>query len=269
MQQIFIRPDSPLSPFVERFWYSSEGPAHQKVRVVPSGTMELVFNLGEDELGILNTEKAGSYQSFSGAFFAGAYGRPVFVDTRRHVLGVHFRPGGAARFLGIPASGLTNIHVDLEGLWGRTNLREQLCGARNSKECFRILERALVARLKDGLDGHPAVGAALEILKREAGKIRTRELAAHLGLSQRRFIQLFSNQVGVTPKVFGRVQRFQHAVELTRSSGAIDWADVAVECGYFDQSHLIHEFEALSGLSPTEFQRQRRERLLMSAPISE
>jgi AraC-like DNA-binding protein len=104
-------------------------------------------------------------------------------------------------------------------------------------------------------------------LKREAGKIRTRELAAQLGLSQRRFIQVFSNQVGVTPKVFGRVQRFQRAVELTRGGSAGDWADIAAECGYFDQSHLIHEFQVLSGLSPTEFQRQRREGLLMSAPI--
>ena len=235
--------------------------------MVPSGTMELVFNLGEDELGIFNTEEAGSYESFSGTFFSGAYGRALFVDTRRHVMGVHFRPGGAARFLGIPASELTDIHVDLDTLWGRTNLRERLCLARNSAECFRVLERALVARLKNRVEEHRAVRAAVAILKREAGKIRTRELAAQLGLSQRRFIQVFSNQVGVPPKVFGRVQRFQRAVELTRGGSAVDWADIAVECGYFDQSHLIHEFEALSGLSPTEFQRQQREGLLMSAPI--
>src|SRR5262245_3069089 len=82
--------------------------------------MELVFNLDEDELGIYDTERPGSYKSFSGAFFSGAYARPLFVDTREHVMGVHFKPGGAFRFLGVPASELADIHVDLEALWGKT-----------------------------------------------------------------------------------------------------------------------------------------------------
>src|SRR5262245_64877685 len=106
----------------------------------------------------------------------------MFVDTRERVLGVHFKPGGAFRFLGVPASELADIHVDLCALWGRStqDLREQLCVAANPARCFRVLEEALVARLENTLEEHRAVRAALDIFGRDAGEVRTRDLAAQL-----------------------------------------------------------------------------------------
>lgn len=262
---------APLAAFIERFWYFSGAPAHRKEWVVPSGTIELVFNLNENELGFYDTEQAGNYKGFSGAIFSGAHTRPLIVDSREHVVGVHFKPGGAFRFLGVPAGELADTHVDLELLWGKftQDLREQLCAAANPAERFRVLERALAARLEHTLEEHRAVRAALEIFGRDPGEVRTRDLAAHLGLSQRHLIKVFSNQVGVTPKLFGRVQRFQRALDLTRRSSAPDWADVAVACGYYDQSHLIHDFQRFSGSSPTEFHRQRSKRNLMNPSIVE
>jgi AraC-like DNA-binding protein len=271
VQHISIAPTPPLAERIERFWYSSDAPPHQKVRIAPTGTMELVFNLDEDELGFYDAWQPATCKAFSGVVFSGAHARPLFVDTREHVVGVHFKPGGAFRFLGVPASELADTHVDLEALWGRftQDLREQLCAAANPAKRFRLLERALLARLQNTVEEHRAVRAALDIFGRNAGEARTRDLAAHLGLSQRHFIKLFSDQVGVTPKQFGRVQRFQRALELTRISATPDWADIAAACGYFDQSHFIHDFQTLSGLSPTEFHRQRGERVLMNPPIAE
>jgi AraC-like DNA-binding protein len=264
VKYLSIAPAPLLAQFIERFWYSSNAPVHQKVRIVPSGTIELVFNLNEDELGFYDKEQPASCKSFSGAIFSGAHARPLFVDTREHVVGVHFKPGGAFRFLGVPAGELADTHVDLEALWGRSakDLREQLCEAANPAKRLRVLERALVARLENTSEEHRAVRAALDIFGRDAGEARTRDLAAHLGLSQRHFIKVFSNQVGITPKQFGRVQRFQRALELTRSSSTPNWADIVVACGYFDQSHLIHDFRTFSGLTPTELHRQRIERVL-------
>jgi AraC-like DNA-binding protein len=270
VQHVSIAPKPPLAEFVERFWYSCDAPSHQKVRVVPTGTIELVFNLNEDELGFYDTEQLGTRKTFSGAIFSGARSRSLFVETRKHVMGVHFKPGGAFRFLGVPANEFTDTHVDVESLWGKSieDLREQLYAAVNPADRFRVLEVTLAARLVHARKEHRAVAAALAILGRDAGEARTRDLAEHLGLSQRHFINVFAKQVGVTPKVFGRMQRFQRAAALTRACSAPDWADVAVECGYFDQSHLIHDFQTFSGLSPTEFHRQRSERLLGSAPLT-
>jgi AraC-like DNA-binding protein len=275
VKYLSIAPTPPLAEFIERFWYSSDAPVHQKVRIVPNGTMELVFNLDEDELGIYDTDQPRRCESFSGAVLSGAYARPLFVDSREHVMGVHFKPGGAFRFLGVPAGELADTHVDLEVLWGRPAqvLREQLCAAANPARRFRVLERALVARLEKTLEEHRAVRAALDIFGSRhcgTGEARTRDLAAHLGLSQRHFIKVFSDQVGVTPKLFGRVQRFQRALDLMRRSSTPDWADVAVACGYFDQSHLIHDFRTFSGLTPAELHRQRSERVLTNqVPLAE
>lgn len=271
MQHVFVTPTSPLAAFIERFWYFSDAPAHQKVRIVPSGTIELVFNLNDDELGFYDTKESGTCKGFSGAVFSGAHARPLFVDSREHVVGVHFKPGGAFRFLGVPASELADTHVDLEAIWGKSShdAREQLCAAANPAERFRVLEMALVAHLKNASGEHRAVRAALDIFRRDPSEAKTRDLAAHLGLSQRHFINVFSDQVGLTPKQFGRVQRFQRALELTRRNSAPNWAEVAATCGYYDQSHLIHDFQRFSGSSPTEFHRQRSERDLITAPISE
>ena len=267
----FKAPSQPLAEFVERFWYSSDAPQHQKVRVVPSGTMELVFNLYEDDLGFSDTEEPESSKTFSGAVFSGTFAQPLFVHTRKHVVGVHFKPGGAFRFLGIPASEFANAHVDVEALWKRSTqeLREQLYAAANAATCFQVLEKALFARLQNSPEEHRAVRAALDIFGRDAGEARTRDLARQLGLSQRHFINVFAKQVGITPKQFARVQRFQRAADLTRSTSTPNWADIAAACGYFDQSHLIHDFKVFSGLSPTEFLRQRGEHLLTNAPITE
>jgi transcriptional regulator GlxA family with amidase domain len=81
-------------------------------------------------------------------------------------------------------------------------------------------------------------------------------------LSQRRFIQRFAAEVGMTPKLYCRVRRFQRVRALVRNVPAPDWARVAVEWGYFDQSHLIHDFQAFSGLSPVEYCRRRSEQAL-------
>ena len=95
-----------------------------------------------------------------------------------------------------------------------------------------------------------------------ADDVRVRDVARRVGLSQRRFIQVFTAEVGLTPKLYCRVRRFQRAREMVRNTLAPDWTRVAVECGYFDQSHLIRDFHAFSGLSPGDYLRRRSEQVL-------
>jgi AraC-like DNA-binding protein len=78
-------------------------------------------------------------------------------------------------------------------------------------------------------------------------------------MSQRRFIQIFAAEVGLTPGHFGRVLRFRRALRALPTAGTPDWASIAADHGYFDQSHFIHDFRAFSGLTPTDYVRQRSE----------
>src|SRR4030095_8914958 len=143
----------------------------------------------------------------------------------------------------------------LETLWGPSagRLRERLCEARSSAERFQLLQEALLSRLCHGVEQHYAVSAALEMFGKNQAGPTVRDAAKYLGLSQRRFIEVFKAEVGMTPKLFSRIQRFQQTRSLIQQDPAPNGAVLALDLGYFDQSHLIREFLEFSGLSPTDF----------------
>jgi len=252
----FYKPKPPLSKFVDSFWlYEGYEVQQQTERILPTGTLELVVNLRRNDLRFYDAESSEHCSGFSGAVVSGASGRGFRPAGETFIIGVHFKAGGAFPFLGLPAGDLADTHVDLETLWGPSagRLRERLCEARSSAERFQLLQEALLSRLCHGVEQHYAVSAALEMFaKNQAGPIVS-EAAKYLGLSQRRFIQVFKAQVGMTPKLFSRIQRFQQTRTFIQHNPSPNWASLALEFGYFDQSHLIREFLEFSGLSPTDY----------------
>src|SRR5215510_2889496 len=257
----FYQPKPPLSKFVDSFWlYEGYEAEHKTERILPTGTLELVINLRQDELRFFDAERPENCSRFSGAIVSGASGRGFAPAEEAFIIGVHFKPGGAFPFLGLPAGDLADTHVDLETLWGPSagRLRERLCEARTSAERFQLLQEALLSRLCLGVEQHYAVSAALEMFGKSQAGPRVSEAAKYLGLSQRRFIQIFKAEVGMTPKLFSRIQRFQQTRIFIQQNPSINWADLAVDLGYFDQSHLIREFLEFSGLSPADYINRRK-----------
>jgi AraC-like DNA-binding protein len=246
-------PGPPLSAFVDYLWSLQDAPGHAMERIVPSGTLELVVNLHEDELRIYDCD-AGSCRRHAGASVSGAYRQFFVIDTREHasIVGAHFRPGRARAILGVPPGELADQHVDLAALWSGAagELRERLCDATTAAARFDVLEQALLQRLAPR-DDHRAVAFALEQLGQPV--VSVGEVAARLQLSRRRLIEVFTAEVGMTPKRLSRVLRFQRASRVARLARPLDWGRVAVACGYFDQSHLVNEFRALTGMSPVRF----------------
>ena len=254
----FYKPKPPLANLVDNFWiYEGRGEEDKPDRILPTGTFELAINLRKNELAFHEIEKPENCARFSGAVVSGAHGRGFApADTEAvFIIGVHFKPGGAFPFLGLPASELADIHVDLETLWGSSvrRLHERLIEAKTSAERFNLLETALLNRLRHGVEPHYAVQAALDMFGNYNGGPKVREAAKEIGLSQRRFIQAFKAEVGLTPKLFSRIRRFQRARALVHHHSSPDWPAIAVDLGYFDQSHLIREFLEFSGLSPTDY----------------
>src|SRR6185437_5135033 len=136
-----------------------------------------------------------------------------------------------------------------------SELRERLAEATTPSRRFRILERALLARLHRPFKRHVAVPVALVRIARGE---RIGAVAADLGLSHRRLIELFTAEVGMAPKLFGRVQRFQQAIQAAQTARAPDWAGLALAFGYSDQAHLVRDVVAFSGLAPTVISRRGR-----------
>jgi AraC-like DNA-binding protein len=258
-------PSPPLSNFIGRLWLCSDTPPHSRERILPSGTTELVFNLCDDEIRIYDPTHHDHFTRFSGAVVSGPYSSFFVIDPLVHasIVGVHFRPGGAFPFLGIPAGELANTHVDLAALWGPLagQIHERLRAATPAQR-FSVLEAALISRLDHPPQRHDAVSVALNSFEQRGAAFRVCDVAQRVGLSQRRFIQVFAAGVGLTPKLYYRIRRFDHVWQLVRKADAPDWAAVAAECGYFDQSHLIRDFCAFSGLSPMAYLSQRSEHVL-------
>lgn len=255
------KPSALLADFVDNFWlYEGYQAEHVNERILPTGTMELVINLRENELRIYDAEQPDLCSRFSGAVVSGAYWKGFVSDTEEEafIMGVHFKPAGAFPFLGLPADELTDMHVDLEMLWGSSaiRLRQRLKEAVTAAERFNVLEETLIRHLFRPLEHHYAVSTALEAIGRQFD-VTVREIAKSVGLSERRFIQVFKSEVGVTPKLFSRVQRFQRArAAIHRQEKPADWAGIAIECGYFDQSHLIRDFQEFTGITPAIYLRQ-------------
>ncbi len=266
MHYLSHTPAGPLGGFVERFWQINDAPPHLKERIVPSGTLELVINLREDEFRIYRPAELKQCKRFSGAMVSGTYTGAFVIDAHQHasVVGIHFRPGGAFPFLGPAVNELADTHIDLETFWGAAarELRERLCAAREPSERFRLLEKTLMTHLFRPLEHHYAVRFALSVFNRADSESSVRDVAKNVGLSQRRFIQVFTREVGLTPKLFCRLRRLQRAFISLRQDRLPDWSQLITECGYFDQSHFIRDFRNFSGLRPTEFLRQRSSRVM-------
>ena len=105
------------------------------------------------------------------------------------------------------------------------------------------------------MERHRAVNYALVRLGAEHAPVA--ELSDEIGISSRRLVDVFSQQVGLTPKLFARVQRFQNVIQNLPPEQDVDWTDVALGCGYYDQAHFIHDFRSFSGLSPSTYLKYR------------
>jgi AraC-like DNA-binding protein len=253
-------PPPALAGSIDYFWSLSDAPSHSRERVVPSGTIEIVFNLHEDAFHIQRPDDGSDRPSrFRGAIVSGPYRRAFGVETRAHasIVGVHFKPGGAASVLGGAVGDLADTHVELEALWGRSTreLRDRLSAAADPAQRFRILEQALTRALSPSLDMRREVAFALGRLGEPGVEVGT--VAREVHLSHRRFIQLFTERVGMTPKRYAKVRRFQRALGRLNGDAATAWSRLALDCGYFDQAHLCRDWTELTGLSPAAFRRLR------------
>jgi AraC-like DNA-binding protein len=265
MQLLRYRPQPPLADFVDQLWLSCGAPPpHQMERLLPDSTMELVINLHQDRINLYDPDDYRLCGTAPGSIVSGPRSRYFVIDTRDQVatLGVHFRSGGAFPFFRLPASELADQSVALDALWGRTaaELRERLLASPTPEMKFRTLEACLLEQLSRPLERHPAVGFGMQQL-RISGQQSVAQVVDKAGLSQRRFIQLFDEQVGLAPKLFSRVSRFQQVVRTVHGAPEVDWVSVALDCGYYDQAHFIHDFQAFAGMTPTAYLQQRTQHL--------
>ena len=248
-------PAGPLRPFVSRVWTVDQRgapPIAAIERVLPTGDTHLAIRLTGEPLWIVGETGAGTIMgpAVVGGARSGAYLKDVSEPSWS--IGAQLRPGAARLLFGATDGDLAGRHTDLALLWGTAagELRERAAEAATPDARLAVLEAALAARLPRVREVHPAVAAALDHF-RQSSDVRAAVAAG--GIAHRRFIGLFREQVGLGPKVFCRVRRFQRAVRFVARRPDRSWADIAAACGYSDQPHLHRDFVAFAGVTPGEY----------------
>jgi AraC-like DNA-binding protein len=252
------KPGPPLTHLVDLIWYY-EGyiSGHRLERVLPSGEMEIVINLSQDEARLYDRNDLSRVQTLCGTILMGAQTEHCVIDTSEtmNTLGVNFKPGCAFAFCPMPVDELQGLHVTLDSVWGVVgrSLRERVLGVPTVEEKFRVMESVLLERAKT-MERHPAVEFAVRTLSsQKSNAMCLTDVVQRVGYSQRHFNALFEGEVGISPKKFSRVQRFQQVLWNVHGKDQVNWTDVALGCGYYDQAHFIHDFRSFSGMTPSEY----------------
>jgi AraC-like DNA-binding protein len=194
-------------------------------------------------------------------FVAGMHDTYALTETGGSQAGVQvdLTPVGAHLLFGLPMHELSQRVVTLEELFGRAGalLREALAETPGWAERFLVVDEFLLARLDVARSPVPSVTRALGRLHESGGTVPVGAIAAEIGCSPRHLITRFREQVGVTPKMLARILRFERVVSLVDSRTEMSWAEIAQACGYYDQAHLIRDFNQFAGCPPGEFARRR------------
>jgi AraC-like DNA-binding protein len=255
------KPALALSPYVQYIWRTENcGVPASRQRVYPDGAMALVIHMERPTVSYVFD---GKTYSMSVPLLGGPYSRSFIVDPSEAtaVIGILFRPGTAGMFFPVAAHELHNNDVALSELdpGEADRLLNEVCSAAGEEAQLLVIERYLNHKLKGAVPIPPAVRYAVEELSGEGVLRGIRKIQLDTGLSHTRFIQLFREHVGLTPKLFGRVRRFRTVLDRIEKGLRVNWAELAADCGYFDQAHLIHDFRAFAGVTPLEYSRTRPE----------
>ena len=246
-----IQPSALLAPYVKYYWLlktACDSPA--LARTVPMGMMNLIFHRGDRLFSVHDNELHPR------AFLSGQ--EKTFADLEYtgqvNMISVVFRSVGAKAFFDLPMNKINNLRVTAGDLENKelAALEQSLTNTENDKLCILLIEQFLLKRLSRLSEYNlKRIEASIQLIN--AGQTDIPLLADTACLSTKQFQRIFSEYVGSNPKEFSRTIRFQKALHTLETRPQISLTTLAYECGYFDQSHMIKEFKALSGYTPGEY----------------
>lgn len=244
LQELALEPRPPAPPLADHV-------AEIRILTPPrDGALVRVENLPDGSTSLLLRVTAhGMDLCLVGPLTRARYKR---VEAARVAIVARLRPGRARGIAGVGLDAVTDQVVWLDPLWGlrpAMRLRSELRAARSPDEMVRALERALTERVQSAAPPPRAVEAGVEALTE--GAVSVERLAPTLGVSARQLRRAFREHVGMPPKTFARVARFQRARRELEAGRPASIA--AVAAGYYDQAHMIAEMRVLAEMTPAAF----------------
>ena len=251
-------PGFPLNQFIESFvYYRDYNPVHSVDRFLPDGNVNIVFDLTDYPKFIYDNETLKEIQTCRNVWFSGIRNRFITIPSGKdsEMFVINFHKGMSYPFVKIPLYELTDSVVDGDLVLSTEimDMRSMLLEAPTPAGKFTVAEKYLLRRFSHSLIVNPFIKFAVNAIIALPEQHSIRQISSKVGYSQKHLIKLFKDHVGITPKGFLKIIRFQKAVQEIEASKNIHWARLALESGYYDQAHFIHDFKEFSGFTPQEY----------------
>lgn len=252
-----IIPGEGLRPYIKcYFTFESETKFELTDTVFPGGFMEIMFNLGE---GVWKSAVGNEFHTTPPIELWGQITRPLAIKAngKNLMLGIRFFPHSAAYFLNEGVWEFNNQISDLRDLLGAPvkTLHSRLMDTQELHQRINLIESFLMDRLSIAKTKPHKIGLVGQVVREMVHKNHSDNIetvASRYGITSRYLQKLFLQYTGVTPKLYGKINRFQHSLRLISQNEA-SLTSIAYDCGYFDQSHFIREFKSFTGITPSAF----------------
>ena len=258
----FHAPSGELAPYVQvMVYHEGYSPSHRIERFLPDGSVDLVIDLTDDDKYLFDNDSLAPTKACRASWVSGM--RTGFISISAgdgsSMMVVNFRAVGAGLFFHVPLHEIADQVLDAESVLGSSvvALRERLRGLPTPADRFRAVEGWLLRRLRLAENGYHLAAAAARIIETSPQMATIDSVARGAGVSCKHLVSVFREHAGVTPKQYQRIKRFQVVVARIEKSQTVDWAQVALESGFYDQAHLIREFRHYSGMTPTQYVESR------------
>jgi AraC-like DNA-binding protein len=236
------KPNALLSPYIETYWISDwfavEGESH---KILPDGCVDIIFSF--------DRAKDTSYAGIIGTMTTFLN---VSYPNSTQMFSIRFRSMGITAFTRVPVEEFTDKNVELssvETLFCKS-FYETLPDIQSTEEIIKHTDDYLISRLPHLYQYDRQIIRAIDLIYLAKGQLSLSETASEVCLCQRHFERKFKSAIGVSPKTFARIIRFRNTLRYLRDYPNKDLSSIAIECGYYDHTHLIKDFRILSGNTP-------------------
>lgn len=260
-----ILPSPALAPYIRHYWLlETDSIARSTERIIPCGNIQMLFYRGNPVSlsSRQDTRRLDSQSVLCGQFVGFS---DLSYTGNIKILAVVFDTYAANAFFRMPVSEFCDWKVTADEAGDREllELEDRLLYEADDRNCIRLVEQFLLRRLNPLKSYNlERMRSVVSTIDREKGEIRVSDLASSVFLSTKQFQRVFTGHIGISPKDFLRIVRFQHALYMLQSVPGMTFSRLACECGFYDQPHLISEFKIFSGYTPKEY-------LSLCAPYSD
>ncbi len=260
-------PRTALAPFIKSISIIKRGSDAPNLFQLPDGSTTLFLRLRNLPAKSANGDfpKTSGVINLIGTLTHAVRKAPGIMPS---AIAIRFKPGGAYPFFDVPFSEITDQIISLEDVWQDESAQfdDFLWAANDNDSRLTFLQDALQRRLlrqdKHNSELLRTGRAAIRLIETSNEIPRIEDLSKRLGVSTRRLRRLFDTLVGISPKQFARIARFQNVIRTAKQTAVLDWAAMAADTGYYDQAHLISDFKRLTGITPGAFAQELNQRQL-------